>query len=147
MKLDKKILKEQADRNFKGITKVHVNIMLDRQARELRQRLESWARVGVNENEREDWNNLLNLLISIEETRKSDLPKEKKKLRLVGKCAECGKQRYGFFRTSKDRITDLFYEQLCYQDPTDPTGSTWVFYKDWKENPDKLLDLILERLK
>lgn len=97
--MNKKIMKDQADRNFKNISRINLSIQDERL---------------------------------------------KKQMLLEGKCTKCGQQKYGFFRGVEDRIADLIYKQLAYKDPTDPTGSTWVFHKNL--NPDEVLERILETL-
>jgi len=94
-KIDQKeIMKQQADRNFKNITKIHLDIQNERLNQDIRDRLTNWARIGVNTSELRQWNNLLDLLLN----KKSENVKEteRKDLLLAGKCPECGRQKYGF---------------------------------------------------
>lgn len=97
--MNKKIMKDQADRNFKNITKIHLDIQNERLNQEIRDRLTSWARIGVKTSELRQWDNLFDLLLD----KKSEGVKEeeRKDLLLAGKCPECGRQKYGF--TLKNR--------------------------------------------
>lgn len=100
--MNKKIMKDQADRNFKNITKIHLDIQNERLNQEIRDRLTSWARIGVKTSELRQWDNLFDLLLD----KKSEGVKEeeRKDLLLAGKCPECGRQKYGFSLDENHRI-------------------------------------------